>query len=56
VGALPLELSILPLAVGTVIVAYYFWYVKTRMMPHLVETEVKRFQSKAKKVVKKVAK
>ncbi|HXZ23975.1 MAG TPA: hypothetical protein VEH08_04490 [Methanomassiliicoccales archaeon] len=56
VGALPLELSMVPLAIGTVIVAYYFWYVKTRMIPNLVETEVKRFEAKATKVAKKVAK
>lgn len=47
-----LPFNIVFLAVATIIPAYYYWYVHSRLIPNLVQSEVKRFNTKATKVKK----
>ncbi|MGD1059858.1 MAG: hypothetical protein ABR879_00150 [Methanomassiliicoccales archaeon] len=49
---LGLPFNIVFLAAATIIPAYYYWYVHSRMIPNLVEGEVKRFGKKARKLKK----
>jgi len=49
---LDLPFNVVFLAIATIIPAYYYWYVHSRMIPNLVQSEVKRFGTKATKVRK----
>ncbi|MDD1769979.1 MAG: hypothetical protein LUO79_02740 [Methanomassiliicoccales archaeon] len=45
-------LNVVFLAIATIIPVYYYWYVHSRMIPSIVQSEVNRFGVKARKVKK----
>ncbi len=47
-----LFIDLIFLVVATVLPAYYYWYVHSRLIPNMVQGEVKRYGKKAKKIRK----